>query len=269
MLIGEIYLPVARLVTYYGAGREAQLPFNFQLIAAPWNAGDIARIVDDYEAALPEGCWPNWVLGNHDQKRIATRVGAKSAPLAAMLLLTLRGTPTLYYGDELALQNVSIPPDRTQDPWARNEPGHGRDPERTPMPWDGSGNAGFTSGRPWLPLNADHARRNVAAFRDDPRSILNLYRQLVALRRAHTALSAGAYVPLTTENDLFLFERRDDRTRLLVILNFSGDIRHAKLPDTVATVRVLLSTRLDRDNESVSTTVMLRPWEGLVLGSRA
>ena len=96
VLIGEIYLPVERLVAYYGRDRKgAQLPFNFQLIFTAWSAQDVSRIVDEYDAAVPDGCWPNWVLGNHDQKRVATRLGAAYAPMAAMLLLTLRGTPTL------------------------------------------------------------------------------------------------------------------------------------------------------------------------------
>ena len=139
VLIGEVYLPVERLVAYYGRDMKgAHLPFNFQLIFAAWNAGEVARIVAEYEAAMPKGGSPNWVLGNHDQKRIATRVGAARARLAAMLLLTLRGTPTIYYGDELGLEDVPIPPELVQDRWELNEPGLGlgRDPARTPMPWD-------------------------------------------------------------------------------------------------------------------------------------
>ena len=141
VLIGEIYLPTERLVAYYGEGLSgAHLPFNFQLIQTAWNARAIARMVDEYEAAIPPGGWPNWVLGNHDQPRIAVRVGAAQARVAAMLLLTLRGTPTLYYGDEIGIGRVEIPPDRVQDPWEKNEPGLGfnRDPERTPMQWDAS-----------------------------------------------------------------------------------------------------------------------------------
>ena len=268
VLIGEIYLPLNRLVTYYGKDRKgAQLPFNFQLISAAWTAQDIARIVEDYEAALPEGCWPNWVLGNHDQKRIATRVGAESAPLAAMLLLTLRGTPTLYYGDELGLENVVIPPGRQQDPWAKNEPGLGlgRDPERTPMPWDASANAGFTLGSPWLPLNTDHAARNVTTQEADPRSILGLYRKLIALRREHTALATGRYVATRTAGDVFMFERSGHNSRLLVVLNFAKVPRAVTLPDNATTARALLSTHMDREGESETSELTLRPMEGVIL----
>src|SRR3954462_9027466 len=163
-IIGEIYLPVERLVQYYGADLSgAHLPFNFQLIAAKWDARHIARLIEEYEAALPRGGWPNWVLGNHDQHRIATRVGRAQARVAAMLLLTLRGTPTLYYGDEIGMQDVPIAPSQVQDPFEKNVPGKGlgRDPERTPMRWDASENAGFTTGEPWLPLGDDWQVANV------------------------------------------------------------------------------------------------------------
>ena len=123
VLIGEIYLPLERLVTYYGHDLSgAHLPFNFQLIHTAWNAREIASLIHDYEIALPEGGWPNWVLGNHDQSRVAARVGKAQARIAAMLLLTLRGTPTLYYGDEIGLDRVDVAPEFVQDPWEKNEP---------------------------------------------------------------------------------------------------------------------------------------------------
>ena len=162
LLIGEIYLPLERLVAYYGRDLEgAHLPFNFQLIGAEWHPGTLRHMIKEYEAALPFGGWPNWVLGNHDQPRVATRLGRAQARVAAMLLLTLRGTPTLYYGDELGMQNVPIPPEKERDPFGKNMPGtgQGRDPERTPMRWDTSRNAGFTIGEPWLPLGDDWPSR--------------------------------------------------------------------------------------------------------------
>ena len=154
VLIGEIYLPIERLVTYYGKDLSgAHLPFNFQLIHTAWTASAIAKLITDYEAALPPGGWPNWVLGNHDQPRIAARVSAAQARIAAMLLLTLLGTPTMYYGDELGIGKVTIPPEAMQDPWEKNEPGLGlgRDPSRTPFQWDATTNAGFSGGRPCCP----------------------------------------------------------------------------------------------------------------------
>ena len=160
LLIGEIYLPVERLAAYYGPDLGAvHLPFNFNLMWAKWRPAAILELVRQYEAALPEGAWPSWVLGNHDQMRIASRVGPAQARVAMVLLLTLRGTPTLYNGDELGLEDVPIPPAQARDPFGLNMPGtgQGRDPERTPMPWD-------TSAQLRL-----HDRRALAAARPGPR----------------------------------------------------------------------------------------------------
>src|SRR5262249_28983895 len=142
-------------------------------------------IVCEYEAALPPGGWPNWVMGSHDAPRIAGRLGDGQARVAAMLLLTLRGTPTLYQGDELGIGLVDIPPDRVRDPQDLRQPGLGlgRDPSRTPMPWDASPQAGFSTAEPWLPLNEDWPIRNVAQQKELPGSMLNLYRHLLAIRR--------------------------------------------------------------------------------------
>jgi alpha-glucosidase len=268
VLIGEIYLPLERLVAYYGEQLEgAHLPFNFQLIFAAWKAEEIARIVAEYEAALPAGGWPNWVLSNHDQKRIATRVGVAEARIAAMLLLTLRGTPTLYYGSEVGLEDVPIPADRVQDPWEKNEPGlgFGRDPARTPMPWAPGHAAGFTTGTPWLPLNADCQERNVERLKADDRSILCLYRRLIQLRRTEPALDRGAYVHAHVEGDLFAYERRHGDRRLLIGLNFGHNPQTLTLPADAAGGRVLLSTHLDREGAMVAQTVALRPAEGLIV----
>src|SRR5690606_21820962 len=135
----------------------------FQLIDAPWTAQEIARIVREYEGALPEGGWPNWVLGNHDKHRLATRIGEDQLRVAAMLLLTLRGTPTIYYGEELGMADVLITHERVQDPLEKNLPGLGlgRDPCRTPMQWSTSRHAGFTEGEPWLPVAPDYVDKNV------------------------------------------------------------------------------------------------------------
>ena len=264
VLIGEIYLPLERLVTYYGKGLSgAQLPFNFQLIFAAWDPKHIAAMVADYEGALPSGGWPNWVLGNHDQPRIAARVGDAQARIAAMLLLTLRGTPTLYYGDELGIGRVSIPPEAVQDPWDKNEPGHGRDPSRTPMQWDGSTNAGFTNGKPWLPLDPKFPDNNVAVLSEEPYSILMLYRQLTALRRTHRALSIGSYRPLLNTDTVLVYEREHQGERLIVALNFANIDQDLPAGDLFRTARVLLSTHLDITTDT--PPARLRPNEGLIL----
>ncbi len=208
LLIGEIYLPVERLVTYYGVGGSGvHLPYNFQLILLPWDAATIGAPIVAYEAALPPGGWPNWVLGNHDQSRVASRIGAAQARVAAMLLLTLRGTPTLCYGDEIGMRDVPVPPELVQDPVGKTFPGRGRDPERPPMQWDAGPGAGFTTGTPWLPLAADYGAVNVAAADADPASLPTLHRRLIALRRAEAALAVGRYTPLAAGDRVLAFLR--------------------------------------------------------------
>ncbi len=265
VLIGEIYLPLDRLMTYYGADlRGAHLPFNFQLIDAPWNAGALATIVRSYEAALPAGAWPNWVLGNHDKSRIASRVGVAQARVAAMLLLTLRGTPTLYYGDELGMTDVPIAASAVRDPAEIRQPGLGlgRDPERTPFPWDASPRAGFTSGEPWLPFG-EHDRTNVAVQLADGRSMLALHRRLLALRRAHPALTRGGLTAIQADGDVLSYERSDGESRIKVALNLGGVLQSVAFPQWAG--RLLLSTELDSADELVDGSYALRPNEGVVI----
>jgi alpha-glucosidase len=289
LLIGEIYLPVDELVKYYGASapegteeapqdltaaaitgprlKGAQLPFNFHLIQTAWKADAIACLIRDYEAALPPGAWPNWVLGNHDQMRLATRIGPEQARVAGMLLLTLRGTPTLYYGDELGMKDGVIRPDAVQDPAEKNQPGigMGRDPERTPMLWNNSVNAAFTTGMPWLPISPDYALRTVETEKRDPGSVLSLYRNLLKLRRKHAALHSGDVygVKPTDEGNqnVLAYRRTDGVERLQVLLNLTGD------PQTIACPpgHVLLSTHSGQDSTEFSGSVTLRPHEGLLI----
>src|SRR5262249_24781931 len=155
-----------------------------------------------------------WVLGNHDQHRIATRCSPAQARVAAMLLLTLRGTPTLYYGDEIGMRDVEIPAGRVQDPFEKNVPGKGlgRDPERTPMQWSARDNPGSTSGEPWLPIAPDYECVNVDAQRHDPHSMLTLYSRLIALRRGEPALEVGRFEPLAADGEVLAYIRRG-RTR--------------------------------------------------------
>jgi alpha-glucosidase len=264
VLIGEIYLPIEELVTYYGRDlKGAQLPFNFQLIETAWNASSIAEIMDKYEAALPPGAWPNWVLGNHDKARITSRIGAAQARVAAMLLLTLRGTPTIYYGEEIGMKDVPIAPEQVQDPAEKNQPGLGlgRDPERTPMPWDGSLLAGFTTGTPWLPLGPDHASANVAAMSKSPESLLNLYHRLIELRRGNQLLTYGAIEAVGVEGNILSYERRQGNDRLAIVLNLGHEPAQVSLPPG----RVLLSTHLDRVGEDVDQGVSLRTDEGIIV----
>jgi alpha-glucosidase len=230
LMVAEVYAPIERLVRYYGEdGRGAQLPFNFHLITTPWAPEAIAELVERYEAALPAGGWPNWVLGNHDRGRVASRVGVAQARVAAMLLLTLRGTPTLYYGDEIGMTDVPV---HRYDP-------DGRDPQRTPFQWDSHG--GFTTGDPWLPYG--DLRINAA---DDP-PILRLHRALLALRRE----IEGAYRTLHARDGVLAYARGD---RHAVALNLAGEPRPLPVRG-----EVVLSTNLDGGGDR------LRADEGVVL----
>jgi alpha-glucosidase len=267
VLIGEIYLPTERLVTYYGKDLSgAHLPFNFQLIQTAWNAHAIDELVREYDAAIPGGGWPNWVLGNHDQPRIAARIGVRQARVAAMLLLTLRGTPTMYYGDEIGLARIHIPRARVQDPWEKNEPGlgFGRDPERTPMQWDSSRYAGFSEAEPWLPLSEDHERVNVEALSADPSSMLTLYRRLIALRRSTPALSIGDYKIIRSQGAVFGFRRSHEDQEIVVLLNLGQQPQTWTLADK-RSGHVLLSTALDREGQAVGPEIGLAADEGIVL----
>ncbi|WP_445492174.1 alpha-amylase family glycosyl hydrolase [Rhodopseudomonas sp. RCAM05734] len=269
VLIGEVYLPVERLVAYYGKDLSgANLPFNFALLSAPWNAREIAALIDRYEQALPLGAWPNWVLGNHDRPRVASRVGAAQARVAAMLLLTLRGTPTLYYGDEIGMRQVAIPAERVQDPFEKNVPGIGvgRDGCRTPMQWGATDNAGFTSGEPWLPLADDFATDNAAAFASDPHSILSLYVKLIDLRKHTLELVFGDYVPLQTAGDVLAYLRVYDGRALLVALNFSSEATSMHVEGEGG--EIALTTELDRRGENVSGVLELRGNEGVIVRLR-
>ncbi len=273
MMVGEIYLPNDRLMTYYGAALdECHLPFNFQLINAKWDAQTVRRLVDQYEADLPPGGWPNWVMGNHDQHRLATRVGPQQARVANMLLLTLRGTPTCYYGDEIGMENVPIPLDRVQDPPAVNQPeiAHivGRDPARTPMQWDASPNGGFAPAgvRTWLPLADDYAIRNVAEQERQPTSMLHFFRALTALRASTPALYAGAYAPVDTGVDeVFAYTRSHGDERYLVVLNFGQGNHRLDLRALGERAAIALSTGMLSSGDIRLRQVYITPNEGLLL----
>jgi alpha-glucosidase len=267
LMIGEIYLPVGRLVNYYGhKGEGANLPFNFHLVLAEWDARTIQLVIDRYEGVLPDNAWPNWVLGNHDQPRVASRIGSAQARVAALLLLTLRGTPTIYYGEEIGMHDVPIPTDRAHDPRELNQPGRGlgRDPFRTPMQWDASPGGGFTTGDPWLPLARDLDERNVERERDDPTSMLTLYRRLIELRRSEPALSVGSYAPVPAEGDLLAYLRCFEDRRLLVALTLG--IGGGSLDVSgVGEGEVLLSLQGQRRGERVSGSVALEGNDAVIV----
>jgi alpha-glucosidase len=268
VLLGEIYLPIERLMAYYGRDLGGvHFPYNFALLTAKWNALSLAKLIEEYEAALPSGGWPNWVLGNHDRPRLATRIGLEQVRVAAMLLMTLRGTPTLYYGDEIGMEQVAILPEQVRDPFERNVPGIGigRDGCRTPMQWDATEFAGFSDADPWLPVADNFREVNIASSRNDIRSLYSLYRRLICLRRKHDALTRGAYNPLLKSENILLFRRDHSNERVLIALNMGSE------PFAISTLgeslsgRVLLSSVAQREGEQVSGTIDLSGNEGLLV----
>src|SRR5216683_5540290 len=224
MAVGEVYLlDPARVVRYYGSDAdELHLAFNFSFLHQPWKAEAFRASVGLFESLLPEHAWPVYTLSNLDHSRTASRYdeggnGQARARVAAMMLLTLRGTPFLYYGEEIGMTNGAIPLDRVVDI-------DGRDPERTPMQWDATTGAGFTTGEPWLPVASGHERCNVAAQRDDPASMLSLYRRLICYRKGSGALCRGDYRPIPDVPDgVFAYLRQDANNRLLLALNFTSE----------------------------------------------
>lgn len=274
LMVGEIYLPIEQLVTYYGRDLdECHMPYNFTLINAPWHAQQIRRLVETYEAALRPGAWPNWVLGNHDQHRIASRVGAAQARVANMLLLTLRGTATTYYGEELGMPNCYIPPEFVQDPPAVKQPdiAHvvGRDPVRSPMQWNDSANAGFAPPgvTPWLPVAEDYRQRNVAQQEGDPTSMLHLYRALTALRRQEPGLATGDYESVDVDGeDIYAYQRvAQDSTSFLILLNFGDEQQLLNLSQIGGGAEIAIATDMRRAGMVNLAGVVLNGNEGLVL----
>lgn len=272
VLIGEIYLPYPQLMKYYGPNlEEAHLPFNFKLIQLEqWQAKTVAEIVDEYESGLPSGAWPNWVMSNHDRRRMVSRVGTTQARVAQMLLLTLRGTPTCYYGDEIGMQDVPISPEKTYDPLGKFAPELNRDPVRTPMQWDASPNGGFCPAdvTPWLPLADDYQEFNVAKEQQRPNSPLVLVRQLLELRKAHPALNSGDYQAVENQNtDCLTFIRQADNEKFLIALNFSDQPQTLSLQN-FGTGVTALSTFLDTEGTVDLAELTLRGGEGLLIELR-
>jgi alpha-glucosidase len=286
MAVGEVYLlDLRKLARYHGSGRdELHLAHNFVFLHQPWKPDAFRSVVDEYASLLPADAWPAQFLGNHDHSRVASRYdeggnGPARARVGAMMVLTLRGTPFLYYGEELGMLDGEIPPDRVVDV-------DGRDPERTPMQWDSSPGAGFSlparegaglgaaggagarAVEPWLPVAPNADRVNVEVERNDPASMLSLYRRLIWYRKGSAALRWGSYRSLPdVPESLYAFLREAPEERLLVILNFGDEpVRWPTDPDLGPTAQVELSTNSTRHPAPVQlANLTVAPREGLIL----
>jgi alpha-glucosidase len=267
VMIGEMYLSIHQTMAYYGPNNSgAHLPGNFTLLLLPWDARKIAVAIDECESSLPPGAWPNWVLGNHDRSRLATRAGKEQARVAAILLLTLRGTPTMYYGDEIGIPDVDIPKEEMQDPQGKKT-GTSRDSYRTPMQWTPRKNAGFTENDvPWLPVHAEYETQNVEAQMKDPLSLLSLYRKLLALRRNEPAFQIGDYLPIPAEGNLLLYKRVLDRKSFLIALNFGDStVRYSNDRFQFKGTIVLDSTLQPEVKGTINGSLVLKPHQGLII----
>lgn len=269
MMIGEIYLPIQKLMVYYGANNDgANLPFNFILLSLPWQAQNIARAIDEYEGALPQKAWPNWVLGNHDQSRIASRIGREQARIAAILLLTLRGTPTIYYGDEIGMSDVVIPFEEVQDPQGLHMPGKNlsRDPARTPMQWNATASAGFSDAKPWLRVSKNDQQQNVETEQNGAYSMLSLYKKLIALRQREPALYGGTYSQVYSDTQLIAYTRKQEGSdSFFIVLNLSHRPAYFTPVNFVFSGEIVLASSPEMEGITVANKLSLDRDEGLVI----
>jgi alpha-glucosidase len=270
VMIGETYLPAKELMAYYGEnGDECHFPFNFGLITEieRFRPPEIADYIEEYYRLLPSDAWPNWVFDNHDVPRIVSplRAGPGNAGPAAVLLFTLGGTITAYYGDEIAMQDADIPPDRVQDPKALREPDRvrTRDSARTPMQWDSEPYAGFSTVEPWLPVSPDYRKVNVDACEQDPHSFLHLFRKLAALRRKEADCISKEFQLIAADEDVLAYRKG----ALTVVLNFSGHRQELDCSLQINEMRILFSSAVSRGSsgDAVSAPLTLEPHEGLIL----
>ena len=267
VLIGETYvLDIRSMGRFYGQGDQLHLAFNFTYVHVPFEAAALARVVAESEAIIPAGGWPVWTISNHDVSRVMSRwAGGDERKLrcALLSLLTLRGTPVLYYGDEIGMPDTPLRKSDLQDPLGKRfwPAPRGRDPERTPMHWTDAPGGGFTKpgARPWLPLG-DVAARNVEDQRREPSSTVNFVRTLIAARRERPDLRSGSYQALPSPAGVWAWQRGRDTS---IALNLSDE--RASVPAIRGTV--LISTTRSRDGDRVDGEITLDPWEGAICSS--
>ncbi len=266
VLVGEtITNQVEQWARWYGPeGLGLSLAFDFPFVFSPFEAGPLGRVIDESLRALPAGAAGCWVASNHDISRFPTRWAKgdqRRARLGLVLLLTLPGVATLYYGDELAMTDVPVAPDRVRDGFVVPGSSHpGRDPERTPMRWDAGPGAGFTADgvEPWLPLGG--TTPNVAAQADDPGSPLHLTRDLLIFRRRHPEVRQGG------DREV----RVDEGAGTLLIRHGAGTAVACNFSDTPRKVegvagRIAISSTREHEGEAITGTLQLAPYEGAVI----
>ena len=267
VLIGETYvLDPKDFASFYGQGDELHLAFNFMMLHAGFNAPELREVVEYAERLIPSNVWPVWTGGNHDEHRFPSRWGdddPRKARAAMVMLMGLRGTPFVYYGDEIGMIDTEISDDRVLDPVGKfHGARYGRDPERTPMQWTGDPGAGFSEPgvEPWLPYG-DFEHYNVEAQRDHHSSMLTLTRDLIGLRGRSDDLTRGSYETVALDNENIWMWKRGEHT--VVVCNFSDD--PVTVPDVHGEIRI--STGRNRESQWLTGDLNLEPWEALIVST--
>jgi alpha-glucosidase len=275
--IGEVFSDdLSQILAYYGSGdnKELHMNFYFNLTFCHFSAGAFRRCVEGWEQLLHEEAWPAYALSNHDQVRAISRHDKRGqsdqrARVLAMMFLTLRGTPFIYYGEEIGMKNLKLPKKLLKDPvgikWYPLPVG--RDGERTPMQWNGETGAGFSTGKPWMPIGPEVESRNVAVQKEDKNSLLNFYRKMIWLRKNTPTLQDGSFHSVLNgvPKDCFVYRRELKNQKLIVALNFSGREQKIHLSGDKATFKILVSTDPERERDVEAASLILEPFEGCLL----
>lgn len=267
--IGEIHIfDLPEWASYYGENLDQlDMPFNFHLMASEWDAANVRAAVEAVLWNVPAGAWTNWTLGNHDEIRMASRIPNGQERLAGLLLLTLPGTPFIYYGDEIGMLQAEISESLRMDPWGRSAKWLSRDGERTPMQWEPGPNAGFTAKgvKSWLPIGPDHEKINVESELDEPGSLLNMYRRLLELRSNRAVIRNGTFLSHPGSSDaIFAYRRERDDETMTIILNFS-EVSESL---SVGPGRVVFSTHDPDRGGDVEHVVRLAAHEGVIVSHK-
>ena len=276
-VVGETYMAGIEKAVEFTGPRRLNAAFDFTLLHTPWNAARFFEVIQRWDSLNADDHWPNLVMNNHDNVRSATRYGRgeddERLKVAAALLLTLRGTPFLYQGEEIGMRDISPKRAELRDPVGiRYYPfNKGRDGCRSPMQWDSSEFAGFSTVKPWLKVHPNHGSRNVENQLQDLNSLLNFYRRLLQIRRESTALRRGMFQPITFEpKRLLAYLRQDSSETILVALNFGRRKVKLALGDTLVHRRwdLLLSSKGRTQAEIQNRWLLLDGEEVCILRSR-
>lgn len=271
------YHEVDKTMMYYGTSlvKESDFPFNFYLLDLPQNTSGLwaKDLVHLWMANMPEGQWPNWVVGSHNRPRIASSAGQTYTRVINMLLLTLPGTATTYYGEEIGMENINITDSQIQDPAGKYNSSASRDPQRSPMQWTGDMNAGFNNktNTTWLPVHPNYRSVNVEVQKKDEGSVLAQYRFLNTLRQSELPLHRGWFCYVHADASVFSYLRELDGLgrAFLVVLNFGKESAVTdlssvwELPDQLT---VLMSTNQVNDGKVLQKSrILTEAGEGLLI----